>query len=147
MSKRQGRKAKKLAAFSLAEIILSLGLCVVAVLSAIALGISASQSNQKLTDQAIATGLANQEMNQLIYALPASTDPFWNLTTFGSPYESDTVQLGRMPFQVSIFLQDLSSMGSGMRMALVNVSWDSGVQGRTGYGMQSVQASRLIYAH
>ncbi len=128
---------------------LALGLAVVAVLSAIALGISATQSNQKLSDQTSATALANQEIEQFVYALPSATDTFWSRSaaSFNSPYQTDPIQLGNTPFVATIFLPDVSTLGSGVRLAVVNVSWGSGAQGRTGYGQQAVQISRLIYAH
>ena len=133
-------------AFTLAEIILAIGLTVVAVLSAIALGISAMQSNQKSSDLMLASTLATQTTESFVYGLPGVTDPFWSTVQTGI-YQTSSVQLGNSTFEQDLFLQDLSSTQAGLKMVLVNVSWGSGATGRTGYGQQSVQVSRLIYGH
>lgn len=135
-------------AFTLAEIVVALGLFVIAVLSAVALAISALRSNQKGSDQMVANALAGRVLEEFVYSLPDASDSFWTRTTFASPYELPPVaNLGTGVYQPALYLTDLASVGQGMKMATVNVTWGNGVAGQTGYGQQVASISRLIYAH
>jgi len=131
--------------YTLAEVLLSLGICVTFLLTAVDLSISALRSNQKSTDQMTAEALAGQSAELFIYGLPSSSsDPFWSTTTYSSPYLQDSVTLGNSTFSEDIYLTDLSSVTVGLKEVKVVVSWGSGAAGRTGYGSQAVEATRVV---
>ena len=132
---------------TLAEAILALGLSVVVVLMAVALAITALRSNQKSADQTVACSWGGKVLENFVYSLPPSTDSFWSSSTSSGLYLTDNVVLGTTPFKSELFVTDLASVGAGTKLVTVNVSWGSGVQGRTGYGQQVASLARLIYAH
>lgn len=132
---------------SLAEVLIAMGLIVVAILTSIALSISASRSHQKSGDLALANGYASQVMDDFLYGLPASSDPFWGNTSFSDPYLQDQVNLGGKDFNADLHLESLASVTPGLLRCTVNVTWQSGVQGQAGQGLQVTQVSRLIYGH
>lgn len=131
--------------FTLAEAILALGLSVVIILVAVALGITATRSNQKSSDIVAANGWAAQEMENYVYGLPPGSDPFWSTTSYAVPYATDDVQLGTSKFHCDFYLTDMGSVGAGLKKVVVNVTWGSGTVGQTGYGQQVTSLARLIY--
>jgi hypothetical protein len=135
--------------FSLAEAILAVGMAVTVVLLVMALALSAGRANQKSSDTITATGLAQAAMENFVYSLPPSADPFWTQTSFASPYQQDLVHLSEVDYLRAYYLSDLSSSGgpAGGLLITVRVSWESGLAGRDGQGLQSTSVSRLIYAH
>jgi Tfp pilus assembly protein PilV len=149
MNFKLGRSTRQRPAFTLAEVLLALALAVVAVMSAIALGVSSMQGNQKITDQATATSLGYQEIERFIYGAPNITDPFWTQTNYSRPYQTDQVTLGSTPFDADLFVDDLTSIGAGsdLKRVVLNVSWNSGAVGKAGSGQQVIQVERLLYAH
>lgn len=136
----------QLRGLTLAEVLLSLGFCAVAVLSAIALSIAAGRSTTKSSDVLVAQSYAGQVADQFIYGLPPSTDTFWSQTSFSSPYQTDTTQIGGKTYQANLFIQSLSVASPGLLRCSVNVTWQSGTVGQAGQGQQVAEISRLIYA-
>jgi Tfp pilus assembly protein PilV len=132
---------------TLAEVLLSLGLIVVAILSAIALSIAATRSTTKSSDLMVAQAYAGQVMEEFVYALPPSSDSFWTSGSYSSPYQQDSAQLGDKTYQASLFLNDLSAAQPGLLRCSVNVTWQSGQVGQAGQGRQVTEVSRLLYAH
>lgn len=132
---------------SLAEVLLAIGMCVVVILSAMALSISALRSNEKTSDMLVAQAYATQVLNEFVYNVPASGDTFWTQTSFSSPYAQDSAQLGPTQFDANLYLFSLSGAPAGMLRCVVNVTWKSGQQGGAGQGLQVTEVSRLLYAH
>lgn len=125
-----------------------MGLCAVAILTALSLAISALRSHQKGSDLEVGNAWAGQLLEQFVYGLPGTTASFWSSGAFASPYQTDSIRLGSTTFEGSVFLTDLSSAGSsGIRMVTVNVTWGSGAAGRMGSGQQTTALARLVYAH
>lgn len=129
---------------TLAEVILSLGLCVVVVLSAVQLGIVALRANSKSLDEVAADGLAQQASENFIYALPPASAAFWTATTFASPYEQDSVTLGQQQFQRAIYVTDYGTVTPGLRSVRVRITWGNGAAGRAGQGTQLSEVNRLV---
>lgn len=124
-----------------------MGLAVAVVLVAVALAVTAMSSHQKSTDRTLASGLADEALQDFVYGLPPASNPFWSVTSHASPLSTSTRQLGTSRFTTDLFVQDAAALGSGNKLVTVNVSWGSGDLGRAGYGVQTLTLSRLIYAH
>ena len=131
---------------TLAEVLLSLGLATVVILSAIALSISAMRSTTKSSDVMVAQAYAGEVVDEFVYALPPSTDAFWTMSSFSSPYQQDTAQLGDKTYQANLYLTPLSAASPGLLRCSVNVTWQSGQIGQAGQGIQVAEISRLLYA-
>lgn len=129
---------------TLAEVILSLGLCVVVVLSAVQLALVALKANTKSLDEVSADGLAQQTAENFIYALPSASSSFWTATTFTSPYQQDVVTVGQQDFQRAVYVTDYGAVTPGLRSVRVRVSWGSGANGRAGLGTQISEVNRLV---
>jgi hypothetical protein len=127
---------------TLAEVILSVGLCAVALLTVIALAISAQRGMQKSSDTVVAQSYAGDVLEQFLYDLPSPTDSFWSQTQFASPYAQDQAQLGPKTYRAQLFLTPGTGTLAGLLTCSVNVSWD----GQAGQGRQSLGISRLVYA-
>src|SRR4051812_36621597 len=115
---------------TLAEAILSLGLCVVVVLSAIQLALVALKANTKSLDEVAADGLAQQTAESFIYSLPPSSATFWTSTTFTSPYQADSVTLARQVYQRAVYVTDYGTVTPGLRSVRVRITWGDGAVGR-----------------
>lgn len=131
---------------TLAEVLLSLGLCVVVVLSLVALAIAALRSNNKSTDLAVAQARAGQVLDEFVYGLPPSTDPFWAQNSFASPYQQDTTQVGSNNFTTQLYLTSLGTAAPGLFRCSVNTTWQGGQVGAAGQGKQVVEVARILYA-
>lgn len=126
-----------------------MGVAVTVVLLVIALAITGGRANQKSSDTVTANGLAQSCIENFVYGLPPSSATFWTQTGFASPYQQDTVHLSEVDYERAVYLADLSGGGgpSGEFLVTVRVSWESGLAGRAGQGIQTTSVSRLIYAH
>lgn len=131
---------------TLAEVLLSLGMCAVVILSAVALSISALRSNEKSSDVLAANSLAAQKLEEFVYALPPAAHPWWSQTSYTSPYAQDVVQLGPTRFTSTLYLHSLATVTPGMVRAVVNVTWKSAEEGQAGQGIQVAEVARLLYA-
>ncbi|ODT74143.1 hypothetical protein ABS71_06015 [bacterium SCN 62-11] len=129
---------------TLAEVILSLGLCVVVVLSAVQLALVALHANSKSLDEVSADGLAQQTAESFVYALPPASAGFWTATSFASPYQQDSVTLGQQSYQRVIYVSDYGGVTPGLRSLRVRISWDNGAAGRAGLGTQIAEVNRLV---
>lgn len=127
---------------TLAEVILSVGLCAVALLTVIALAISAQRSMQKSSDAVVAQSYAGDVMETFLYDLPPITNSLWSQSSFASPYLLDQAQLGTKTYQAQLFVQPGGGSLAGLLTCSVNVSWS----GQAGQGLQRVSISRLVYA-
>ncbi len=131
---------------TLAEVLLALGLCVVVILSLIALAIAALRSNNKSSDSAVAEARANRVLDEFIYGLPASSDPFWSQTSFTTPYQQDTTQIGSNNFTSQVYLSSIAPSAPGVLRVAVNTTWQGGQAGAGGQGLQVVEIARILYA-
>lgn len=131
---------------TLAEVMLSLGLCVVVVLSLIALSIAALRSNSKSSDAVVAQARAGQVLDEFVYGLPPSTDSFWTQSSFASPYQQDTTQIGPNNFTTQLYLTSLGTTAPGLFRCSVNTTWQGGQAGAAGQGTQVVEVARILYA-
>ena len=131
---------------TLAEVLLSLGLIAVAVLSAIALSIAAMRSTTKSSDVMVAQAYAGQVVDEFVYGLPPSSDAFWSVASYASPYQQDTAQLGDKTYLANLYLENLTTASPGLLRCTVNVTWQSGQVGQAGQGRQVAETSRLLYA-
>ena len=129
---------------TLAEVILSLGLCVVVVLSAVQLAMVSLRANSKSLDEVAADGLAQQTAENFIYALPPASATFWTATSFSTPYQQDTVSLGQQDYQRAVYVTDYGSVTPGLRSVRVRISWGNGAAGRAGQGKQVSEVHRLV---
>lgn len=132
---------------TLAEVLLSLGLCVVVVLASIALGIAAMRSNSKSSDSITAQARAGQVLDEFIYGLPPSDAAFWSQSSFSNPYQQDITQVGANNYTSQIFLTSLGSTSPGLFRCSVNTTWQGGQAGAAGQGTQVVEVARILYAH
>ena len=131
---------------TLAEVMLSLGLCVVVVLSLVALSIAALRSNNKSSDTAVAQARADLVLDEFIYGLPPSSDPFWSQSSFASPYQQDTAQVGSNNYTSQLYLTSLGTAAPGLLRCSVNTTWQGGQAGAAGQGKQVVEVARILYA-
>ncbi len=138
-----------LQAVTLAETLIAVGLLVVVVLLAVALGISSLRTNQKGSDLTVGSAWGTQVLENFVYSVPDSTASFWTTSSYTSPYQTDNIQLGSTDYQAKLFITDMATLGSGTKLVTVNVTWGSGTIGQTkaGIGLQSTAISRLLYAH
>lgn len=136
-------------AVTLAEILIALGLLVVVVLLAIALGISSLRTNQKGSDLTVGSAWGTQILENFVYGLPDSNGPFWSSSSYTSPYQTDNIQLSNTAYQARLFIADMGTLGTGTKLVTVNVTWGNGTvgQSKAGVGLQSTSISRLLYAH
>lgn len=119
-----------------------MGFCAVALLTVIALAISAQRGMQKSSDVVVAQSYAGEFMEAFVYDLPPLTGPLWTQTSFAAPYLQDQTQLGTKTYQAQLFLQPGTGALSGLLTCTVNVTWN----GVAGQGQQRVSISRLVYA-
>lgn len=131
---------------TLAEVLLSLGLCAVVLLSLIALAISALRSNNKSSDLVVAQARANVVLDEFVYNLPPSNDPFWNQSSFASPYQQDTTRVGTNDYTSMLYVTSLGTTMPGLCRCSVNTTWQGGRVGAAGQGQQVVEVARVIYA-
>lgn len=131
---------------TLAEVMLSLGLCVVVVLSLIALAIAALRSENKSSDTVVAQARADQVLDEFVYSLPPSTALFWLQTSFASPYLQDTTQVGSNNYTSRLYLNSLDAAAPGLLRCSVNTTWQGGQAGAAGQGTQVVEVARILYA-
>lgn len=128
--------------FSLAEVLLALGLCAVVLLMVIALGISANRTQRKSSAALIGHSYANQVLETFLYDVPPSGASFWAQTSYASPYAQDQEQLGQVQYTSRLYLDPMGAPAPGLLRCTVNVSWSAGAQ----QGTQALSISRLVYA-
>ena len=146
-------------AFSLAELLVALGLIAVAILSVLALSIAVARTNQEGIDQNVGNTVSNQVLLRLMDQLRADSptgirDRFWDRDFVSTPFESKALTNNDTEFQYEIFARTITdSLGNPMgaatdsRLKKVDIVvrwWDSENQDRQGYGELRVTRSRLV---
>jgi Tfp pilus assembly protein PilV len=146
--------------FSLAEMLVALGLISVAVLSVLALSISIAKGNQEGTDRAtgavVARQLVNRVLDRLRADIPAGTNAdFWDNEHTSTPFDSGVFRSNNTDYQYKVYAQsveDSSGVSVGgttpdNRLKKVDVIvwwWDSEKTERQGYGKLEVRNTRLV---
>lgn len=112
-------------------------------MSVIALAITASKANRQSTEEARATSLANDLLQQFLYDLPPADSSWWrprSMANASNAYGLDQLQLGAQMFKRVLYVSDLPwTATSGTKLAKVVVFWDG--------NQKKVSLSRLLYAH
>jgi Tfp pilus assembly protein PilV len=142
--------------FSLAELLVALGLFAVCILTVLALSISIARSNQEGEDTGVAGTVANGLVEELVDRVRADQPPglkadfwdndYWEEGTFlnnGTEYQykisGSTVQdTGGV---------DIGNLAPGNRLKKVDIVvywWDSETTDRQGYGRLEMRNTRLV---
>lgn len=137
MASRLGR------AFTLAEVMLALGLATVILLSLVSLSAVALQSTQKGSDALAAEECAHAVLERFVYGLEGAGPSFWTQTSYASPYATDDVQVGSTTYSSKLNIAPVSGV-NGLLKVQVQVSWWAGEKGRTGYGQLTREAVRFV---
>lgn len=135
--------------FTLAEFLLAIALASVALLTLVAVSITALRSNRKSTDTAVGFLLADQTAEQTIYSMQSNTSaPIWN-HNLPSEYSLDTVNLSNQDFTVIVYARDpvagLVAPHRLKRIEVVTRWWDAQSNpSRAGMGRLEARAVRLV---
>lgn len=140
--------------FTLAEVLIAVGLLAVVILAIAALTISAVRSNQKAAMLGPASQVTDTLVNQTIYQVdsdvPAGTRAsFWGHNG-AAPWMSDSLTAGGVDYDYIIYLNDVPGFPNPgnrvKKMDLVLWWWDSRSQSgdRQGYGRLQMRATRLV---
>lgn len=145
--------ARREVAFTLAEILLALGLISVSILTLMALSISTMKANRKSTYVVDASQVAMKLMAEV--ADRAAGDPgFWNSDFRTDPYEKGTHKAGRTEYEYRVFAQTLVDKQSGAELGSaapsnrvkkmdIVVEWQANSPG-AGQGKRTVRGSCLV---
>jgi uncharacterized protein (TIGR02598 family) len=143
------KQIKTQAGFSIAEVILALGLLSVAVLALIGLATTALQARQKSDDTVIAKQVAESQLTRVIEL--ALDDEAYRNSFFDAsgtePFNEGNVTVGDTEYSFSISVNDLNLDVEPNRLVKVEavVSWWGGEEsGRQGAGRLSTKLSRLV---
>lgn len=149
---------QRVAAFSLAEILLGIGMAAVLLLTVLLLTTSALQSDQKVETRHVAAALAESQLESLgrTIASPgaAARDAFWSapdgiLGGLGLPstMTSNGTEFS-LQFTATTLLdssgQPLGGNGNRMRQVEAEVEWWNGEKGRPGYGQLKVRRTLVV---
>jgi Tfp pilus assembly protein PilV len=153
-------KSKFKRGFSLAELVLAIGLFAVAILSILGLSILVGKTNQegddRLVGEVVGGILLDRVVDQVRSDSPAGTaDDFWNNEHVTDPWDESDISNGGTEYKYRITAQSVFT-SSGVpvggstpnnRLKKVDVTvwwWDSDTQQRQGYGKLQVSNSRLV---
>lgn len=147
-------------AFSLAELLVALGLISVAILGLLALSIALAKGNQEGIDKTIGAEVAAQLTDRLVAQLRADAPPgvrnsFWLKDDMITPWDSGTLQNNGTTYNYKIYAENVrdtsgNSIGgttAGNRLKKVDVHvwwWDSETKAHQGYGELKVLSTRLV---
>lgn len=129
---------------------LATALATVALLSLVAVSLSALRSNRKATDTTVGSLLAEQTAEQLIYGMQSNTAaPIWNYSNALLEYSVDTVNLSNQDFTVIVYARDpLAGLASPHRLKRIEVLtrwWDAqSNSNRSGMGRLEARTVRLV---
>ena len=141
-------------AFTLAEVLLAVGLAVVVILALLGMGLSVVRSDQKSVDtlsgQSVADGLLEDFLHQ---AAKDAADPLWAANSQTQPYQEGQVQVGATSFTYRVYAYDIdvpapitpAPPGVPLTIKKVNVLvnwWGSDIADRSGYGNLRAYATR-----
>ncbi|MCA9781616.1 MAG: hypothetical protein KC800_33090 [Candidatus Eremiobacteraeota bacterium] len=153
-------------AYSLAEVLLALGLLSIALLALVGQSTLLVKSNQKADDRSIALDLSRQVIERASQS--AETDnpagrnaDIFNYTSAANPFVRDTERIGFTDYDYELYITDVTNqmsgsiLGSGptgtesthVRLKLFQAKvywWNGETQSRTEYGKLEVETSRLI---
>ena len=132
----------------MAEFVLAMALASVALLSLVAISLSALKSNRKATDTAVGALLAEQQVEQLVYAMQAdSTAAIWAHVP-PAEYSVDTINVSNTDFTVVVYARDPDPTFTDphrLKRLEVVVKWcDSQAGNRAGMGKLEARAARLV---
>ena len=140
--------------FTLLEIIIALGLLLLAILTVCALSLSTLTSHQKASDTATGQLVASQVLDQEIQgALNNTTAALWGQNSLTTIYETQTVKSGVTSFVASVYVSNVTlaadpNTGIAAQLKRVEVAvnwWDSQNTANQGYGKLEARAYRMIY--
>jgi hypothetical protein len=152
--------------FTLAEILLALGLVTVALLALIGHSTLLVGATQKGDDTNVASSVARAHLDRLAREVvldqpPGRRDVVWDYSSAEAPFLSTTERVGFTDYQVELYVTDVINtttghpLGSGptgtenpktrLKQIQVTVRWWDNPEGqRAGYGRLELQAARLL---
>jgi Tfp pilus assembly protein PilE len=145
--------------FTLAELLVSLFLVSVSVLSVVAMGISTLRAQQKDTDRPLGTLAAERVLNERIYAVQSDTlanrNAWWATDHSASPWLVGNLTVNQTEYDYNLYTTTISDtagvkLGSGnpsfngLKKVDVVVTWWNGSKGQTGYGQMQVTKTALV---
>lgn len=147
-------------AFSLAELLVALGLISVAILGLLALSIALAKGNQEGIDKTIGGEVASQLTDRLVAQLRSDTPPgtrsgFWNNDYTATPWDQGTFQNNGTTYNYKLYAETVRDTSgqpvgggtAGNRLKKVDVYvwwWDSETKAHQGYGELKVLSTRLV---
>jgi len=138
---------RKLKGFTIAEILLSLGMLAVVLLTLLGLATQALQSNRKNLDTAGGQLVADQALERACYdAEQSSSAPVWAVNSLTVPMSTTTVTLGTTPYNVTLYANDsLTVATKRLKRIRAHVVWADAPNGKAGQGQFRVEAARLVH--
>jgi Tfp pilus assembly protein PilV len=142
-------------AFSVAELLISLTLMAVAILTVIGLTVTNMKVSRKATDTTTASLVAKTELERTIL-VGMSDAAFWDNEHTVAPYADGTVVIDNTSFDFQVFASTVmdgadplgtSNGDTENRLKKVDIVvywWDSESQDHQGYGRLEVHQSRLV---
>lgn len=149
--------------FSLAEVLLAIGLLAVALLALIAQSTLLAKANQKQDDSAVASDVAQGILERIIRQAeqdPAANQNLWGANSATTALISATEKVGFTEYRYQLFVSDVTSQVTGqvvgtgstgsespdtrLKRLEIKVEWWGGeVQTHSEAGKLSVEAARL----
>lgn len=143
--------SRKRAGFTVAEVLLALALTVVALLALLGLSLRSLQSSRKANDTLGGQLVAEQALERLAQqAEQAATAPVWS-HALSTPYQNVVLTQASTAFNVTVYASDVPVSGSsfvgGKKLKCLEawVRWQDAPNGKSGYGVLQVRASRLVH--
>ena len=137
--------------FSLAEVLLAMALSAVAVLTLIALSLSALRSERKSSDSLVGQLVADEAIERLVYDAQAnSAHPIWGADDSVNAYAVETIVSSETNFTLVTYARDVDSATFTprklKRIEVVSHWWgsESNAKGRSGMGKLEAHAIRLV---
>ena len=148
-------------AFSLAELLVALGLFAVAILAILGLSISVARGSQEGEDQAVAGTVSRHLLERVVDRVrtdspPGTAQDFWdNEHPASNPWEDDEYESNNTLYQYRVFATTVNNtLGDpvggttpGNRLKKIDIVinwWDSDTTERAGYGKLEFRNSRLV---
>jgi len=108
-----GRRFTLIRGFSLAEVLLAMGLALVALLALVGQNTMLLASNQKLDDTTIATDVAYSVIDQIASEIQANPAPAFAHSNATVPFRTGGVTVGNTDYLYQLFLTDVVDSASG----------------------------------
>jgi len=139
--------------FTLAEVILAIGLVAVVILTVVGLTLAAIRSNTKAAVLGQATQVSDTLLKETIYGVendlpPGTRASFW--AAAGPWIPPKRVTMGGTEYEYNISVNPVGGFATPNRLAKVELHlfwWDSAAQGgeREGYGRLELHVARLVH--